>query len=1106
MRKHQLLSATALCLILAGATAGQALAATTISTATTAPVNTTTTGDLTVDANGKITLASGSAITVNSNNTVTMNGSLDLAKSASSATGILIDGGRTSTLTVGGTITVTDDDPSTTAQDDYTAKDTKNVGDGVLDGPFAVGTGRYGIRSTGTTPFTGNVEIKSSAGIVVHGNESYGVRFENNIAGNFITDAIVTIEGDNSVAVALDNGATGNVIVSTGAGTIGVHGKDSQAIRLNGDFGGSVIIDGSILGSGYATTTPTDDQRSTLVLTLEDMYQLGPLVSISGNVAKGVLIGASQANNVDNTPDDPNTDNNTDEDGDGQVDSTQNLANLLIYGNAPALRIGSTVNDITLNGVTYASTAVSPPTVNYGLLIRGGITANGLYSGINSTGIQLGGLGHDVTIANGIGVYGIGVSGSGIVTASAFGGNATGLLVGDGTNTPRLDVNKGTIRAIIQTATTSTTTNGTTTYTTVGAGTTARAIDITANATLPIINIEAGSSVYSQTTGSTANATAIRDLSNTLTTLNNKNIISATVAASDDNGDKIADTVTGRAIAIDTRTNTVGLTLTQTDTAPTDSDADKAIAAPYIVGEILLGSGNDVIAQNGGLITGNIDFGAGTNSYTLTGASTYLGKLTGTGTVALDIGGTSNVGLLEGSQLNLTTLHVGPTAKLGLTLDSDNPTVPVFTATGAIDFDDGAVLNLAPDDILLTPETFILMTGSSIDLGNMTTANLDGRTPYIYAASLSKNTAGTTLTADFRLKNQVETGFTDNEYSGFMPILTAISQDAAASAAVRSTLTKDSFDTLYNQYFPDYSGETAITLAQGHESLNQAFGSLTLIPSNDGGQYWLQEYGFRNERDRGETAGFEANGFSFAGGRETAVGDKSMVGVFMAYTAATPTDTFAIGNEDLSASDLTIGGYWRMRSGGFRAWAHAGAGFAQFDSIRNVLTTVVSHSAEAEWNGYSYSAGLGALMDYKAGFLNITPQVSADFYALNEEEHTETGGGTSYDLQIASRDSKIGTAKALVNVSYTRWFIRPELWLGWKQNVAGEIGDTVANFTHTGAVPFTLLGGEVTGGGPLAGFRLSADNEYSYFSLEGSFEDLEAYKTYSLSLRTRFQF
>jgi hypothetical protein len=50
------------------------------------------------------------------------------------------------------------------------------------------------------------------------------------------------------------------------------------------------------------------------------------------------------------------------------------------------------------------------------------------------------------------------------------------------------------------------------------------------------------------------------------------------------------------------------------------------------------------------------------------------------------------------------------------------------------------------------------------------------------------------------------------------------------------------------------------------------------------------------------------------------------------------------------------------------------------------------------------------------------------------------------------------------------------------------------------------VGGNIEGGGPVAGFRLSADNPYSYFSIEAEYQELPEYTNTSVSLRTRFQF
>ncbi len=374
---------------------------------------------------------------------------------------------------------------------------------------------------------------------------------------------------------------------------------------------------------------------------------------------------------------------------------------------------------------------------------------------------------------------------------------------------------------------------------------------------------------------------------------------------------------------------------------------------------------------------------------------------------------------------------------------------------------------------------------------------------------MALNSAKTELDATFRLKTQAEGAFSNNEYAAFLPVLTAITQDPSGEAAIVSALDKPAFNAIYQQYLPDYSGENMIGLALGAQSLNRSLAALTLVPDNDGGQYWLQEYGYHTQRDYGATAGFKSTGFSFAGGRETRMDDRNMLGVYLSYTSGSPLDSFAIAKEDNVNSDMTLGGYWRVRDGAFKAWVHAGGGFTQFKTTRQVLSTAVNHVAYAKWNGISYSAGAGASVDYKAGWLGITPQIFADLYGLDEKAHNETSPGdtsaeNAFDLSIGKRDGHLLSSTAMINFNYTRMFVKPEFWVGYKQNISGSIPDTVAMFKN--GTPFTLDGGDLKGGGPVAGFRLSADNQWSYFSVEGDYEKQDTYTNYSLSLRTRFQF
>ena len=1044
-------------------------AATSIATATIVPVATSTGGDLTVTSAGTITLTSGTAITVDSDNLLDFEGTVAMSASESGSTGILIGdvANRMQALTLAGTVTVTDD---------YTAADTND--DDVVDAPWAEGTGRYGIHSTGTNAFTGDIDIAGT--INVHGNQSYAVRLDNQIDGDFTFSGGAAVIGDQSTAIALDKGVTGNVYLSGSASGLG---EGVRAVTIAGDIGGTFTLDGSYSTTGYSTVYTLDSDVLAALDPALNLLQGGPTVTLSGNIAGGALFGAA----VTSTDDD-----NTDEDGDGRTDSSQTAASIVAYGHAPALLVGSETQDITLGGLTYGSTAIDPPTVNYGLLNRGSISTSGIYSGVDTTAVQLGGLGHAVVIDNGIGI-------AGSVSTSAYGANATALALGDNAATPRLDVT-GSLTAATVTATTSTTTDDVMTYTTVGGGTTATALDLADGANLASVSVGESATLSASATGSTANATAIRDRSDSLTSVTNSGILGATITASDDDGDGTSDTVTGSAFAIDARSNTVGLTLIQLDTAPDDDD----ISAPYIYGQIRLGSGDDHVSASGGFIYGALDYGAGTGRLSLTDDALYSGKMTSSGDIAMDITSGAKAYLLAGSSVKLSDLHVGTDSALALSLSTAAPSTPILVASGTAVFDDGAELDLAPDKIITTPTTFTLLRAAGISLGDITTSTRDGYIPYLYHADLATNAGETELYANFRLKSQAEAGYSANQHAALIPILAVVGQDSEAQTSLLGATDKTAFDAVYNQYLPDYSGESLLTLAQGEQSLNHTLGTLTHMPRDSSGQYWLQEYGFSTQRESGTTAGFNSTGFSFSGGRERQVFGNQMAGVYVSLTTTSPQDTYAIASETAAFTDYSLGGYWRLNSGAFRAWAHAGAGYVSLEASRNLLTTYVTHAAQAKWRGASLSAGAGASVDFKVGQWSLTPEVLGDYYRLSEDRHTETGGGDTFDLTVGSRAGHMLSSSALLKARYNTAFIRPEVWIGYRGNLSSHLADTVASFS--GGEAFTLQGGTLEGGGPVAGFRFSLDNDYSYLAFEGEYGKVGEVSNASLSLRTRFQF
>ena len=387
-----------------------AQAETKISTATTTPVKTSTIANgapdqITIDTAGSIApTVAGAAVTIDSSNNVVNNGAISF-NNVNGATAVQINGGVTTGLTNAGGIAVIED---------YTPTDTDNDGD--LDGPFAQGTNRYGIRATGPAPIAG--AIVSSGTIGIEGNDSAGISLETRMNGPVTVSGGVTVTGDRGVGVRADS-VGGDVKV---LGTVTVQGEGSTAVRV-GDVDGALVLQGAITATGYRSTTRlADDARAKL--DADDLKQGGAAVRITGSLGKGLLLDRPP---LDNDP------NNADEDADGIADSAEGTAAIISYGAAPGIDIGG-ATATTLGAVGTGEQA-------YGIVNRGTISGLGVNDGISATGLRIGQAGGGtVTVRGGINNQG------GTILARSYSAQATGLLLNAGAVVPALK-NSGSIGA-----------------------------------------------------------------------------------------------------------------------------------------------------------------------------------------------------------------------------------------------------------------------------------------------------------------------------------------------------------------------------------------------------------------------------------------------------------------------------------------------------------------------------------------------------------------------------------------------------------------------------------------------------------------------------------
>jgi hypothetical protein len=613
--------------------ATQATAETVISTATTTPLSTSSSGDIHITSTGSVKPTSGVAITLNSNNAVKNEGTIAI-KGANNSAGNVANANVTGSILNTGTITI---------DEDYTPTDSDKDGD--LDGPFAQGSGRFGIHVLSGGTFTG--DIGNTGTITVEGNQSAGIAIDSALAGSLNDTGKIGVLGDNSVGIRA-GAVSGNVTIGNGS-TTSVQGANSVGVLLGGDIGGALVIQGSVNSTGYRSTTPPAD---TSKLDSDDLLQGGSAVVVGGSVAGGILLDSRPADL------DPNS---TDEDHDGIPDANETTASINSFGAAPALAIGSATQDINIGAVTSSS-------LGHGLVIKGAVSGSGVYSGVSATGVSIGGTGHAVNVAGGMTV-------AGTVAATAVNASATALHIGAGASVPQVVVS-GIVGS-----------NGG------GAdGAVSSAILIDGGAT--VNSLSNSGSIVATLTGDKGSAAAIVDKSGTLGLIENSGEIGVSTADGGSAG-----------TAIDLTANTTGATVRQVAAAtgrPAPSIAGNIlfgaandtldIQAGSVSGKVDFGGGADIMSLSGASVFRGTLANSGGLAVTVgTGSTLDVQNLGTVDLASLTTASGSAIGITIGDSGN-TLYNVSGTATFGtdtkvlVTLDN------VGTAAGTYTIIDAATL------------------------------------------------------------------------------------------------------------------------------------------------------------------------------------------------------------------------------------------------------------------------------------------------------------------------------------------------------------------------------------------------------------------------------
>ncbi|PVM84554.1 autotransporter outer membrane beta-barrel domain-containing protein [Caulobacter endophyticus] len=1080
MQRKVLVATVAAAPLMAIALAAQA--ETVVNTARTTPIATGTAGangaadDVKIDTAGSIKVTTpGALVTLNSNNKVTSGGTLS-AQGVNDSTGILIIGGVTGTVTNTSTITL---------DEDYTPTDTDSDGD--LDGAFALGSNRYGIRLTGPGAFTGDI-INSGGSILIEGNNSAGISLESALNGNLTlgnttaASAAISVTGNNSYGVRVAAPVSGKVSMT--AGTISALGQNATGFAVDGDVGGAVLLQGAISATGYRYTTRPADKTVRDKLDADDLLQGGPAVRIAGNVGGGVFL--------DIRPTDSDT-TKTDEDGDGIDDALEGNSALAVYGSAPALLVGSDTKAITLGVIGTGDNA-------YGLRVRGGISANGVYDGVSSTGIQLGGnAGQSTTITNGASL-------EATLTSQAYEANANGVRVTAGANAPVI-VNKGTI-----------TTNS------VSEGLfDSRGVIIEAGANVP--SLRNGGVIISTVYGEKGSSYGVIDYSGGLNAIENTGSIIAAISPTDDADDKddadtdpSNETITGKAVAIDVSRNTTGVTLTQngvvsTDKTLPDADGDGVPdnAEPSIIGQIRFGSGADTFNVLNGAVIGDISFGGGADKFRIDGGAAVVGALdSGDGQLDVTIG-KGSLGISNAQAINVTSLTLGAESKLVFTADPTAGTNTRLVVSGAANIASGAQLGLRLTSLLTAPTSYNVISAGSLTSGVFGQGLLDNA-PYMYVATA--RAAGNDVYLDVRRRTAAEIGLARSGSQAYDTLFGSLAGDKDVANLFLGINDKGTFVHNYNQLLPDQGEGMFATL----QNINQQISAATAIRPDPGDRYgpdsiWVQEINGLVRREDGETLGTDTQAFGFVAGYE-AMGDAGgALGVTLAYTALEEHDTVAQVGEQTTASIVQAGVYWRRSVGPWRFNMGGGAGYGWFESNRVLFldlngdgVTDEDRVTKADWGAVTANAFAGAAYEAKLGRFFTRPEARMDYTYLNESSHDEVGGGEVLDGAIGSRkwSNLSGDLGLVMGADFGRevW-LRPEVRVGYRKTIAGSLADTVVTKKNG---KYVLEAFDNRDGALTLGFALRAGTAMSYVALEGGAESTKRQKRYNVKLTGRTMF
>lgn len=1059
----------------------------------TGTVNGGTASDISISTNGRVFLSvdnydASPAFVMNSSNSVFIDagGIVELESLDANDEDVTTDGGVAVQIAPG----VTGDfehQGSILAYDGYTPEDSETdlvdldedgtfEVDGEADGAFALDTNKIGLlvgeldansdAVAGQAAVDGNIVIDNGS-VIVEGQDSYGVRVVTDVTGDLLLAGNVTMIGERSTGVSIEADVGGDLEV----GTVNTDSPEGQAVDVQGDVDGGIRIVGNISSSGYRITTRLSETNQTVIDAGDDDINATGGMVLAGSAEGGLFI-----------------------DDFGSV--------VLTSGDASALNIGASGETLLFGeivlpddwGITDEEEYdedTDGDALGYSFVVRGSISAAGVYDGRDSSALMVGGLDENgdpraVVFESG------GILVEGAITASAYDATSTAATFGAGTVAEQLH-NQGSVTS---TAFLGYESDG---YSDEGfQSAQAYALVIDDGADIQSLFNDQGTIFALLSTGGQG-ATAILLNSDSMQLIENTGTISAVLGSlNEDYYPDSADSYDFDLVAIDARNTTTGVTVRQTLGEARDLNNDDEIDDPNdpaIIGDVLFGSGDDVLDLQAGTLVGDVAFGDGADTLMISGGVELTSAITdsdGQLDITIDNG---QLALESTDTLNVTNITVMNNGVLDIIIDDADRTSSYINASGTVSFDGSTTLSVALSELVGAEYALELINATQLEIADDQTIAA-GDAPYMYNTAITRSeTDENALILTLERKTAAELGLQGTRAGVYEPILALFDDATNLGNTFAGLRTEADFMLAYDQLLPEYA-TSAIQFALA--SNDAAAGALATRLTNarmapdDYAGMWVQEFGYYADRAGSPlNPGYRGEGIGLAVGIDRPLGPFYAVGLNLVGAASEMEEISGFDDPMVSISGQ-LGAYAALVMGGMDVSFSGAVGIDSFETERNVLIDDFSAVYYADWSGWHTTASFRAGRDINMGRWTMRPEANLTYLGLWESGFSETADADTIDngdaglaLTVEDRESSalIGSATVSFGRQFgneTSWWA-PSLRVGYRGEFIDDINNTSAYFGTAGD-SFTLQSTSLPGSGALVGLGLSAGSNYSTFT------------------------